>query len=76
MSTICKIDPMIQMRRRMRQRLLRNLPPRPSTAEAIAIYMALCSELFNVYLRSNMTGNAKNRMFRKIMPSLAALANG
>lgn len=73
MSTICKIDPIIRMRRRMRQRLLRNLPPRPNHAESIAIYMALCTALFDCYHRSNMTGNAKNKFFREVMPNLAAL---
>jgi hypothetical protein len=75
MSTICKLDPMVRMRRKMRQRLLRNLPPRPNNAEGISIYMALTSELFNIRNRSNMTGAAKDQQFRKIMPSLAALAH-
>lgn len=74
MSTIAKLDPMTKLRRKMRQRLLRTLPPRPINAEGIAIYMALTSELFNIRNRSNMTGAAKDRQFRKIMPSLAALA--
>lgn len=74
MSTICKINPMIRLRRRMRQRLLRNLPPRPNNAEGIAVYMALTSELFNIRNRSNMTGTIKDRLFREIMPPLAALA--
>lgn len=74
MSTIAKLDPMTKLRRKMRQRLLRTLPPRPSTAESIAIYMALCSELFNIHNSKTMTGAEKDRQFRKIMPSLAAIA--
>lgn len=75
MSTTCKLNPMVRLRRKMRQRLLRNLPPRPNNAEGIAVYRALTSELFELRNRSDMPGWMKDREFRKIMPSLAALAH-
>jgi hypothetical protein len=62
MSTICKLDPMVRVRRHARAGLLRN-PPRAHRDHAL--HGAILAELRLIQLSSRLTGAAKHALFHR-----------
>jgi hypothetical protein len=71
MSTVCKLDPAVRMRRSARANLLRN-PPRINSALAAAIYTELCL----IAASPRLTGDTKHALFERGAKQLSGLGFG
>jgi len=71
-STICKIDPSVRLRRTLRANLLRN-PPRFASIHSRATADCIMAELHLIHDSSRLRGDTKHMLFTRGATQLAGL---